>query len=98
MLSAALGVPMLHALCSAALTQLLRLRPRYLQLCELCGSWARLQVVAVGTETDTPTPNTLAALAVTESDQPHAWDLGVREAAADSPVGPLPPIAWDGLP
>jgi hypothetical protein len=52
----------------------------------------------VGTKAGAPTPNTLAALAVTDGRQPLASDLGVREAAADSQVLPLPPIAWDGVP
>jgi hypothetical protein len=52
----------------------------------------------VGTKAGAPTPNTLAVLAITESREPLASDLGVGEAAADSPVLPLPPIAWDGLP
>ena len=43
----------------------------------------------MGTTTDTPTPNTLAALAITDGREPHALDLGVREAAADCPVGPV---------
>jgi hypothetical protein len=58
-------------------------------VCDLCSSWARLQVIAVGTTTDTPTPDTLAALAITDGRQPLAFDLGVRVAAADSPVVPL---------
>jgi hypothetical protein len=52
----------------------------------------------VGTTTGAPTPNAIAALAITDGRQPLASDLGVPEAAADSPVLPLPPIAWDGLP
>jgi hypothetical protein len=52
----------------------------------------------VGTTTGAPTPNTLAVLAITDGRQPLASDLGVPEAAADSSVLPLPPIAWDGLP
>jgi hypothetical protein len=96
--SAALVESMLHALFSATTMQLPRLRPRYLQ-CVICvRSWARLQVVAVGTKTGAPTMNVLAVLAITESRQPHASDLGVREAAADSPVGPLPPIAGTAYP
>jgi hypothetical protein len=65
---------------------------------DLCSSWARLQVVAVGTTTGKPTPNVLAALAITDGREPHASDLGLREAAADSPVLPLAPIACDGVP
>ncbi len=43
------------------------------------------------------TPNVLAALATADGREPLASDLGVREAAADSPVLPLPPIVCDGL-
>jgi hypothetical protein len=49
----------------------------------------------VGTKTGVP--SLLAVLAVTDGREPLASDLGVREAAADSPVLPLPPIANDGL-
>ena len=52
----------------------------------------------MGTKAGAPTPNTLAVLAITESREPLASDLGVGEAAAGSPVLPLPPIANDGLP
>ena len=66
--------------------------------CDLCSSLARLQVIAVSTTTGAPTPNVLAVLAITDGREPLASDLGVREAAVDSPVLPLPPIACDGLP
>ncbi len=66
--------------------------------CGLCRSWARLQVIAVGTTTGAPTPNVLAALAITDGPEPLTSALGEPEAAADSPVLPLLPIAWDGLP
>jgi hypothetical protein len=67
-------------------------------VCDLCGSWARPQLIAVGTKTGAPTPNMLAVLTVTASREPRASDLGVREAAADSPVVPLPPIAGTAYP
>ena len=51
----------------------------------------------MGTKTGAPTPNVLAVLAITESRQPLVSDLGDPEAAADSQVLPLPPIANDGL-
>ncbi len=89
---------MLHALSSATTTQPPRLRPRYVKRVICVRSWARPQVVAVGTTTGAPTPNTLAALATADGREPLASDLGVREAAADSQVLPLPPIANDGLP
>jgi hypothetical protein len=97
-LSAALVVPVSHALSCAALMQPLLLEATVRSACGLCSSWACLQVVAVGTTTGAPTPNVIAALAITDGHQPLASDLGVPEAAADSSVLPLPPIAWDGLP
>jgi hypothetical protein len=96
-LSAALVVPVSHALSCAALTQLLFLEATLRSACGLCSSWARPQVVAVGTTTGAPTPNVLAALAITDGREPLASDLGVREAAADSPVLPLAPIALGRL-
>ena len=42
--------------------------------------------------TKTGAPSMLAALAITDGRQPLASDLGVPEAAADSPVLPLRPI------
>ena len=51
-------------------------------------SLALLQVIAVSTTTGAPTPNVLAVLAITDGREPLASDLGVREAAADSPVLP----------
>ena len=60
-------------------------------------SLARLQVIAVSTTTGAPTPNVLAVLAITNGREPLASDLGVREAALDSPVLPLPPTAYPSL-
>ena len=98
MLSAAHVVPVSHALSCAALSQPLLLEATLRSACDLCSSWARPQVVDVGTTTGAPKPSTLAALAITDGRQPLASDLGVPEAAADSPVLPLPPIARDGVP